>query len=255
MVLILLIFLLFPLTIQASCTDNVDSDYDLAVSQGDYVKAFSRVAQDLHLSAEDKSHFDIIPGYSRSHDDRHGQADPDTLQVHLDPDLFGEGKEGACQGIAHELTHLRQFRRDRSRLHAYFSTHSVPESGWSGCDREVLNHPDSNQEEEEAYSCLEDNSLATHAAAEDIEAVLAQIPFASNRTLRDDDFDYLVDNLKNWADSQSMLTNHSNESYYLPEIKKEDIHQFCMGVHYAHQQKADIPTASAASLLFCGRRN
>jgi hypothetical protein len=255
MVLILLIFLFLPKTIQASCTDASDSAYDLAVSQGDYLKAFGRVAQEVRLSAQDQTHFDIVPGYSHSHDDRNGQADPDTLQIHLDPELFIEGKEGACQGVVHEMTHLHQFRRDRARLHTYYSTHPVPETGWQGCDREDLIQPGAEQAEEEAYGCLQDNSLTTHAAAEDIEAVLAQIPYASEHKLREDDFNYLMESLRHWADSQTMITNRSNESYYLPEIKREDTRQFCAGIHFMHQQRADTAVENQASLLFCGRRN
>src|ERR1035438_10269130 len=104
---LLLILLFYPLSIQASCIDNNDPTYNLAVSQGNYAKAFDVVAQELHLRAEEVRHFKIVQGFSRSHDDRHGEADPDTLELTLDPGLFIEGKEGACQGMAHELTHLR----------------------------------------------------------------------------------------------------------------------------------------------------
>jgi hypothetical protein len=80
---------------------------------------------------------------------------------------------------------------------------------------------------------------------------MAQIPFASGRTLREDDFDYLMENLKRWVGSQSTVTNHSNESYYPPEIKKEDIRQFCLGVHYAHEKHADISFIRPTARFYC----
>src|ERR1051326_6094823 len=111
-----LILLLLPALVEASCSDNGDPAYNLAVSQGDYDKAFLLVARELRLRSEEVKHFKIVPGFSTSHDERHGQADPETLDLRLDPALFIEGKEGACQGVAHERTHLKQFERDRADL-------------------------------------------------------------------------------------------------------------------------------------------
>jgi hypothetical protein len=231
-----LILLLLPLCAQASCTDNYDPSYNLAVSQGNYDKAFQGVAQELHLSAEDQRHFQIIQGFSRAHDDRHGQADPDTLDLHLDPGLFIEGKEGACQGVVHELTHLHQFQRDRRRLHDYVTKHPSPNAG---------------QAEDDAYDRLQDNDLVPHAAAADIEAVLAQIPYASGHVLRDEDLSYLVENLAAWASHQSMISDYSNQSYYLPEIKRQDVRLFCHGFDYARQRHANTAPAVGAWQYFC----
>src|ERR1019366_4536020 len=116
----LVILLLSPIALDASCLDNDDPVYNLAVNQGNYEKAFRLVSQEMHLSRSEEEHFKIIPGFSQKHDDRNGQADPDTLELHLDPALFIEGKEGACQGVAHELEHLKQFQRDRRELHAFY---------------------------------------------------------------------------------------------------------------------------------------
>ncbi len=266
MISLLLIFLIFPAPLQASCLDNADSAYNIAVSQGDYQKALHLVAGELHLTPEQERRFKIIQGFSYNHDDRHGQADPETLELRLDPGLFIEGKEGACQGMAHELAHLRQFRRDRRRFHAYFSKHPVPEDGWKDCDREELAKPpatqqagvrpavwrtDSDQAEEEAYACLQDNDLIPHAAADDIEALLAQIPYATQHTLRDDDLNYLLDNLKRWSDHASMVTDQSNESYFLSEIKREDIRIFCKGTDYARKNFANPAPFQQAWLVFC----
>jgi len=246
-----LILLLLPLAAQASCTDKNDPAYDLAVSQGDYEKAFELVAREVQLNPAEKQRFKIIPGFSYTHDDRHGQADPESLELHLDPGLFIEGKEGACQGIAHERTHLRQFQRDHRRLHAYFSTHPVPGSGWKGCDREELSNPDASHAEEQAYTCLQDNDLVIHASAMDIEAVLSQVPYAANRVLRDEDLDYLVENLTRWSQNQTLITDHSNESYYLPEIKREDIRAFCEGMKEGWKRNAAMSEASEAWRYFC----
>ena len=32
---------------------------------------------------------------------------------------------------------------------------------------------------------------------------------------------YLTDNLKSWADHEAMITDHANESYYLPDLKRK----------------------------------
>src|SRR6266446_1119820 len=100
------LLLLCSLLLQASCLDNDDPAYNLAVGQGNYERAFEIVAREIHLTPEQQRRFKIIQGFSTKHDDRNGQADPDTLELRLDPELFIEGKEGACQGIAHELEHL-----------------------------------------------------------------------------------------------------------------------------------------------------
>src|SRR5882762_2625263 len=94
----LLILLISPLALEASCLDDDDPAYNLAVSQGNYEHALQLVSRELHLSPEEQRHFKIVPGFSPAHNDRNGQADPDTLELHLDPGLFIEGKEGACQG-------------------------------------------------------------------------------------------------------------------------------------------------------------
>jgi hypothetical protein len=214
---LLLILLFFPASIQASCTEASDPAFNLAVSQGDCAKAFGIVSDELLLSSAEISHFKIIPGFSGAHDDRNGQADPDSLELRLDPGLFLEGKEGACQGVAHEVTHLRQFLRDRRLLDAHY--------------------PKDPQREQDAYDSLEDNDLAAHAAAQDIEAVLAQIPYASGGALRDEDFRYLVENLKRWADSQTMMISRSNESYYLPDIKREDARMASRGERYVRHER------------------
>lgn len=230
----LLILLFSPAAVQASCA-GPDPAYALAVSQGDYQTAFERVSQEIHLRPEEKRRFQIIRGFSRSHDDRNGQANPESLEVRLDPGLFIEGKEGACQGIAHEVTHLRQFQRDRRRLHIRYSTDP--------------------RREEDAYDSLEDNDLAVHAAAMDIEAVLAQLPYATGHTLRDDDFSYLVENLNNWSDHASELSNPSNQNYYFPEIKNEDIRIFCQGAEFARKNLANTESFQQAWLAFCRTRH
>lgn len=245
------LILLLPAMIQASCTDDTDPAYNLAISQGNSLQAFDLIARELHLSSNDKSHFKIIPGYSDTHDDRHGQADPDNLEIDLDPGLFIEGKEGACQGVIHELTHLRQFERDRRRLHAYYSTHPIPEQGWKDCDHQILSGTTPSQAEDEAYACLQDNDFASHEAAMDLEAVLAQIPFATKRMLREEDLNYLVENLALWSSHQTMITDHSNESYYLPEIKREDIHAFCDGAKQGFERHADLNQVLGAWRYFC----
>jgi hypothetical protein len=250
-----LILLIFPMMLQASCLDNNDPVYNLAVSQGNYAKAFDVIAQEVHLTPEEKRHFKIIEGYSHSHDDRNGQADPETLEARLDPDLFIEGKEGACQDIMHELTHLRQFRRDRSRLHAAFSNHPVPEEGWKGCDRDALAKPDAQGAEDQAYDCLEDNDLVAHTAAGEIESVMAQIPYAAQRILRDDDVSYLADNLAQWASHESMITDRSNQAYYLADIKQNDIRIFCQGFKEARARFAKTEPALGAWQLFCRNRH
>jgi len=219
--------------VAASCTVASGLAYDQAVLQGDATKAFAIIAQEIPMTQEERGHFKIIPGYSGSHDDRHGQADPDSLNINLDPDLFNEGESGACQGIEHELTHLRQFRRDRSALYA---------------------HLRSATSEEDAYDSLEDNDLTTHDASMEIEAVLSQIPFAPGGILRDDDFSYLMDQLKRWADSQSMIIQHANEAFYLPGIKKEDTRWFCAGVAFAQKKGADTLFINGA-LSLCPLQN
>jgi len=231
--------------------DNSDPAYNLAVSYGDYDKAFRLVSGELHLTAEEERRFKIMPGFSRNHDDRHGQADPETLEVRLDPDLFIEGKEGACQGIIHELAHLRQFERDRRALGIYYSSHPVTATGWDGCEHETLSKPQKNEAVEEAYACLEDNELVPHAAAEDIEALLAQIPYAAGQRLREEDFSYLLEKLKRWSGHSSQVSLLSNQSYYPLEIRREDIRLFCLGTDYARSHLANPLPFQKAWASFC----
>jgi hypothetical protein len=229
----LLILLIAPMA-HASCLDNNDPTYILAVNEGHYDLAFHLVARELHLTSEEEKHFQVIPGFSRAHDDRHGQADPDTLELKLDPGLFIEGKEGACQGMAHELAHLKQFERDRKALHVFYA-----------------DKPNAAQAENAAYDQLEDNDLATHAASEDIEAVLAQVPYAQGKILRDEDLDYLRDQLKTWVDHVFTIQDQSNNSYYLPEIKKIDTRLFCRGVQYIQRMRLDSSPYYSVWQMYC----
>jgi hypothetical protein len=150
-----------------------------------------------------------------------------------------EGKEGACQGIAHELEHLKQFQKDRRTVHSYYAKRAPSENGWDKCERENFGTSDPQKAEDDAYGCLEDNDLITHTAADDIEAVLAQLPYARDRSLRDDDLSYLLDNLKVWVQNVSMIQDQSNTSYYLPEIKRRDTRIFCRGVHHIQERRLD----------------
>ncbi len=230
-----------------------DPIYGLALNNGDYLGLFRLVADDLGIRAEDQSHFKIIEGYSRHHDDRIGQANPVTLQISLDPKLFKEGREGLCQGVVHEWTHLKQFRRDREQLHAFFSVPSVPQEGWKGCSPEDLEELSAKAAEADAYECLQDNALVSHAAAMDIEAVLAQLPYAAQKTLRPDDLEYLKQNVIRWVDHLSTVLDHSNESYYLAEIKKEDTRIFCAGFKEAARQASPVRSAQSTWDTYCSR--
>jgi len=247
----LVLLLVAPSALVASCLDNDDPAYNLAVNQGNYEGAFRIVTRELRLSPEEQSHFKIVQGFSQGHDDRNGQADPDTLELRLDPALFIEGKEGACQGIAHEREHLRQFRRDRQMLHASFARRTGSGDAWDKCDRENFGSSDPQKIEADAYSCLEENDLATHAASDDIEALLAQLPYAQNRILRDDDLQYLHEQLKSWTENVAMIQNQSNTSYYLPEIKRRDTRLFCRGVHYLQERRMNVGPYYNVWQMYC----
>lgn len=85
----------------------------------------------------------------------------------------------------------------------------------------------------------------------DIEAVLAQVPFAARRILRDDDVSYLLENLTLWSDHQTMITDRSNEDYYLPVTKRNDIQIFCRGMEYARKMLANTSALAPAWEHFC----
>ena len=55
------------------------------LAAGGVMDAFRLIADEIKMPQDDRGHFKIIAGFSRTHDDRHGQADPQTLQVSLDP--------------------------------------------------------------------------------------------------------------------------------------------------------------------------
>ncbi len=247
----LVFLLLSPVVLHASCLDNDDPAYNLAVNQGNYEQAFSLVARELRLTPSEKGHFKIIQGFSQNHDDRNGQADPETLELRLDPGLFLEGKEGACQGAAHELEHLKQFEKDRRVLHAYYAQHTPTENGWNHCNRENFGTQDPEKAEEDAYDCLQDNDLITHAASDDIEAVLAQLPYATEHKLRDDDLDYLLEKLKAWTDNVSMIQDQSNSNYYLPEMKRRDTRTFCRGILHIQQRRLNIAPYYNVWQMYC----
>ncbi len=247
----LVVLLISPIPLEASCLDANDPAYNLAVSQGNYEYALKLVARELHLSPGDERHFKIVPGFSQAHDDRNGQSDPETLELHLDPALFIEGKEGACQGMAHELEHLRQFQRDRRALHATYAHQTPSGNGWDKCERENFGSQDPQKVEDDAYGCLEDNDLITHTSADDIEAVLAQLPYARDRKLRDDDMSYLLDNLRAWVQNISMIQDQSNTSYYLPEIKRRDTRIFCRGVQHIQERRLDSSPFYQVWLMYC----
>jgi len=252
----LLLFLILSLigqpALYAACQGDEDPAFTLLIAQGDYAGTMHLVLKSLHIAPAEANRFYLDPDVGAHSDDVHGQADADTEQVHIDPGLFLEGESGACQGILHELQHLRQFTRDHQRLHALFSKMPAPgTSGWSGCDRDELQAADAAPLEAQAYSCLQDNELSTHSAAGEIEAVLAQLPQAAGGRLRDEDMDYLRDNLKTFADHSSMLTNPSNEAYYLPAIKKEDIRIFCRGGLYIHRSRESSAPFDGVWLPYC----
>jgi hypothetical protein len=245
------LLLLFTASIHASCLDNDDPAYNLAISQGNYEHALDLVSRELHLSPDQRRHFKIIQGFGVKNDDRNGQADPDTLDLKLDPELFNEGKEGACQGVAHEVEHLKQFQKDRRTLHNFYAQHAPADNGWNKCDQENFGTHDPEKAEEDAYSCLEDNDIITHAASDDIEAVLAQVPYATERKLRDDDMNYLLDNLKAWVDNVALIQDQSNISYYLPEIKRRDTRVLCRGVHYIQERRLDSSPFYQVWQMYC----
>ncbi len=248
-----LFFLLFPPSqSQAACGPAEDPAFETLVGKGDYAGALHLVLQDLHVSATEAGQFFLDPGVSERSDDRHGQSDPETQQSHLDPGLFLEGMAGACQGVAHELQHLRQFKRDTSHLKTYYAKQPPQErSLWVGCDVEGTLPTEPALLAAAAYPCLEDNDLSPHLAAYEIEAVLAQIPFSPAHLLRDEDLQYLQDHLKLFADHTKLLDARTNEGYYLPAIKKEDIAVFCRGAHFFRRKHLDTSAFDAAWNRYC----
>jgi hypothetical protein len=211
----------------AACHPGVeDLSLRQAVAQDDYDKALAIVLKDLPIAPEERQHFHIVKGLSAHIGDSHGQSDPDTGDTQIDPGLLEEGESGACQGAMHELTHLRRFRADRNRLKVYYTSHAPSQSGWTGCaSTETPSKP-----VERAYDCLEENVLTTHAATAEIEAVLAQRPYAYRGILRYEDVAYLKKNLRDWTMQSNLIRSTSNEGYYLPVIKKEDIRFYCRGL-------------------------
>jgi hypothetical protein len=239
----------------AVCGSKEDLTFNRQVSQGDYAGMLHRVLEALHVPPDQAVQFYLDPTVGAHTEDVHGQADPDTGQAHIDPGLFLEGESGACQGIAHEWQHLRQFKNDRQRLHAFYLKKPRPEAAqWSGCDRNNFQTTEAVSGEEDAYSCLEDNELATHTAAADIAAILAQVPYATEGQLRYEDTDYLQDNLKNFGEHASMLSDKNNEAYYLPMIKTEDLRIFCQGGRYIHQKGLPSADFDEAFASLCGKR-
>jgi len=227
-----------------------DPGFSQAVAEGRYDRALDIILQDLHVAKTERQHFKIDTGLSTHTDDLHAQSDADTQETSLDPALFMEGKSGACQGVAHELDHLRRFEHDRQRLHAWYSRNSPREAGWSGCDHSILGGADPARAEQDAYDCVVDDALATHAAVYEIAGVLAQVPY-SQGPLRDEDRDYLHDHLKLFVDHQAMITDLSNESYYLPEIKAEDTRIFCRGLIYLNQTGGRLPNYEESWKAYC----
>src|SRR5882724_6059610 len=59
-----LILVLLPVTLGASCFDNDDPVYNLAVGRGDYTGAFRLIAEEIGIPREDQSRFKIIEGFS-----------------------------------------------------------------------------------------------------------------------------------------------------------------------------------------------
>jgi hypothetical protein len=210
-----LAILTIPVSLKAACED-VDALYEKAVSAGDYAAALARVSDDLHIPATERSRFQIDLELAQRIPDLHGQSDPVKMEAHLAPELFQEGKLGACEGVAHEWSHLRHFASDREQLHK-----GLPNTDGS--------------REQDAYENLEDNDLLPHAAAHEIEAVLAQTE-TSRQSPREEDRDYLIENLEKLYSSRKILADHTNEDYYLPAIKDEDKRSFCRGAAYLKGQ-------------------
>lgn len=203
------------------CREAPDPAYESVIAHGNYKQALSMVLDAVAMTRAEREKFRLIKGLSLENGDRHGQAEPETREVLIDPDLFLEGEEGACQGIAHELAHLRQFHRDLEALRRYYGPTTAEET--------IQN----------AYQALQDNDLASHAAAADVEAVLAQIPYASRHRLREEDVDYLRHHLKRWVEDKPARQTRANETYYLPELKRSDTRIFCRGLLHLRSYSAD----------------
>ena len=94
-------------------------------------------------------------------------------------------------------------------------------------------------------------TLRTHAAAMDIEAVLAQLPYATRHTLRDDDFSYLVESLKNWSDHATRAERSIQPRLLSFRNKKEDIRIFCKGADFARKSLGNPTPFQQAWRAFC----
>jgi hypothetical protein len=64
----------------------------------------------------------------------------------------------------------------------------------------------------------------------------------------------LTDHIKTWIDNHQRVTDLSNESYYLPENKKQDSRIFCQGVDYVLRNGNNTTYYQQAWLTYCGGR-
>ena len=226
-----LLILGHPQPIRAACHPGAeDLSLRQAVARDDYDQALAILLKDLPITPDERQHIHIVKGLSAHNGDSHGQSDPDSGETQIDPGLFDEGESGACQGAMHEVTHLRRFREDHDHLKTYYATHTQSPSGWTGCETDRTPKEPLPSPVDRAFDCLEEDVLTTHSATAEIEAVLAQRPYAYRGILRYEDVAYLKKNLRDWTMHSTMLQSTSNEGYYLPVIKKEDIRFYCRGL-------------------------
>ncbi|HVO32554.1 MAG TPA: hypothetical protein VMU17_01485 [Elusimicrobiota bacterium] len=196
--------------------------YDEAAANHRYAEALGIMLNALNVTASERAAISIQPGLSAANDDRHADAEAAPMRIQVDPALFEDGYDWACQEVVHELTHYRHFASDRRALHDFFATPAGRSSTqWRGCDDYDATVHAPSALEQTAFLCLEDDALTPHSAAFEIEAVLAQAA-ASGEPLHPEDYDYLAEHAQAFRRSSATFKNESNEAYYLPSLKTED---------------------------------
>jgi hypothetical protein len=213
-----LVMLLIPPAVQASCGSHLLPRYAKLVEQNRYDDALQLILDDLLATDAEKKKFRIIPDSSGS-----------EAELSISPATLQSGKSSACQKVMASLQRARDRAKDIEQMKSYHEDWEVSESGWMGCPIEGIEVSKPDVAATRALECL--GTIGAHGAAQEIHVVVSELDAGDSSGFNDEDQEYLRDQLSLFFENRGALDEEGNASYYIPPFKEEDRSRFCRGVH------------------------